>query len=71
MKIDPNDSKHLIADEGKVLRCKYCGVIMGNQVWMGSHVHEDQTIEETADDYEEIDEPERPEDEEQLEQPAE
>ena len=63
MTIDPNDSKHLIADEGKVLKCRYCNVIMGSHVWMGSHTHEGITEEETVDDYEEIDEPKQPEDE--------
>lgn len=71
MTIDPNDSKHLIADEGKVLKCRYCNVIMGNQVWMGSHSHQGSTIEETVDDYEEIDEPKRPEDDELAEESAE
>ena len=71
MTIDPNNSKHLIADEGKVLRCKYCNVVMGNQVWMGDHTHEGQTVEETVDDYEEIDGPERPNYEELVEESSE
>ena len=56
-----NNGKTLIADEGKVLRCKCHHVIMGTEVYLKEKMKDGVLIEDTVDNYEEIDEPERPE----------
>ena len=35
MTIDVNNPKHIIADEGKILRQISSGIIMGNEVYLG------------------------------------
>lgn len=56
-----NNGKTLIADEGKVLRCKCHYVIMGTEVYLKEKMKDGVLVEDTVDNYEEIDEPERPE----------
>lgn len=56
-----NNGKTLIADEGKVIRCKCHHVIMGTEVYLKEKMKDGVLVEDTADNYEEIDEPERPE----------
>ena len=56
-----NNGKTLIADEGKVLRCKCHHVIMGTEVYLKEKMKYGVLVEDTVDNYEEIDEPERPE----------
>ena len=56
-----NNGKTLIADEGKVLRCKCHHVIMGTEVFLKEKMNDGVLVEDTVDNYEEIDEPERPE----------
>lgn len=56
-----NNGKTLIADEGKVLRCKCHHVIMGTEVYLKEKMKGGVLVEDTVDNYEEIDEPERPE----------
>ena len=56
-----NNGKTLIADGGKVLRCKCHHVIMGTEVYLKEKMKDGVLVEDTVDNYEEIDEPERPE----------
>lgn len=56
-----NNGKTLIADEGKVLKCKCHHVIMGTEVYLKEKMKDGVLAEDTVDNYEEIDEPERPE----------
>lgn len=56
-----NNGKTLIADEGKVLRCKCHHVIMGTEVYLREKMKDGVLVEDSVDNYEEIDEPERPE----------
>ena len=56
-----NNGKTLIADEGEVLRCKCHHVIMGTEVYLKEKMKDGVLVEDTVDNYEEIDEPERPE----------
>lgn len=56
-----NNGKTLIADDGKVLRCKCHHVIMGTEVYLKEKMKDGVLVEDTVDNYEEIDEPERPE----------
>ena len=56
-----NNGKTLVADEGKVLRCKCHHVIMGTEVYLKEKMKDGVLVEDTVDNYEEIDEPERPE----------
>ena len=56
-----NNGKTLIADEGKVLRCRCHHVIMGTEVYLREKMKDGVLVEDTVDNYEEIDEPERPE----------
>ena len=56
-----NNGKTLIADEGKVLRFKCHHVIMGTEVYLKEKMKDGVLVEDTVDNYEEIDEPERPE----------
>lgn len=51
----------LIADEGKVIRCKCHGVILGNEVYLKEIMKDGKLELDTVDNYEEIDEPEREE----------
>lgn len=56
-----NNGKTLIADEGKVFRCKCHHVIMGTEVYLREKMKDGVLVEDTADNYEEIDEPKLPE----------
>lgn len=56
-----NNGKTLIADEGKVFRCKCHHVIMGTEVYLREKMKDGVLVEDTADNYEEIDAPELPE----------
>ena len=51
----------ITADEGKVLRCKCHDVIMGTEVYLREIMKNGKLEPDTADNYEEIDEPEREE----------
>lgn len=62
MKIEEN-GKHLIADEGKVIRCKCHNAILGTEVFLREIMQNGVLVEDHADNYEEIDEPARPEEE--------
>ena len=54
-----NNGKTLIADEGKVLRCKCHHVIMGTEVYLQEKMKDGVLVEDTVDNYEEINEPEK------------
>lgn len=62
MKIDENDNKHIIADDGKVFRRKSDKTIWGNEVYLievnynGCDVL-DEPIQLTIEDFEEIPKP--------------
>lgn len=58
MKIQNNK---LIADEGKVIRCKCHGVILGNEVYLRKIMKDGKLYIDIPDNYEEIDEPVREE----------
>ena len=60
MKIE-NNGKTLIADEGKVIRCKCHHVIMGTEVYLREKMKDGVLVEDTVDNYEEINEPEKTE----------
>jgi hypothetical protein len=49
----------IIADEGKVLRCKCHNSILGTEVYLREIMKDNKLEKDTADNYEEIDEPER------------
>ena len=51
----------ITADEGKVLRCKCHDVIMGTEVYLREIMKNGKLEPDTADNYEEIDEPEKEE----------
>jgi hypothetical protein len=55
MRIENNT---LIADEGKVFRCKCHGVILGSTVYLRQIMKDGKLEVDTPDNYEEIDEPE-------------
>lgn len=55
MRQDELNSKHYIADEGKVFRCKIHNIIMGNEIFLGRHRVNGKSINDTIDNYEEID----------------
>jgi hypothetical protein len=56
MKIQGNT---IIADEGKVLRCKCHNVIMGTEIYLKEKMKNGKLEPDTPDNYEEIDEPDR------------
>lgn len=47
----------LIASEGKVIRCKCHGVILGTEVYLRKILKDGKLEDDTPDNYEEIDEP--------------
>lgn len=47
----------LIADEGKVIRCKCHNVIMGTEVYLREKMKDGILVPDTIENYEEIDEP--------------
>ena len=56
MTIDVNNPKHIIADEGKVLRQISSGIIMGNEVYLGKVMIDGQLVDDFVENFEEIDE---------------
>ena len=56
MTIDPNNSKHLIADDGKMLRQISSNIVLGKEVFLGTVVIDGQLVEDTVENFEEIDE---------------
>jgi hypothetical protein len=56
-----NNGKTLIADEGKVLMCTCHNVILGTEVYLKEIMKDGVLVEDSADNYVEIDEPEREE----------
>jgi len=57
MTIDVNNPKHLIADEGKVLKQISSGIIMGKEVYLGKVMIDGQLVDDFVENFEEIDEP--------------
>lgn len=62
MKIDENDNKHIIADDGKVFRRKSDKTIWGNEVYLTEVNYNgcdilDEPIQLTVEDFEEIPKP--------------
>lgn len=62
MKIDENDNKHIIADNGKVFRRKSDKTIWGNEVYLTEVNYNgcdilDEPIQLTVEDFEEIPKP--------------
>ena len=57
MAIDVNNPKHLIADEGKVLKQISSGIIMGKEVYLGKVMINGQLVDDFVENFEEIDEP--------------
>jgi len=60
MTIDPQNPKHLIADEGKVLKQISSGIIMGTEVWLRKVVIDGIEMDDFVENYEEINELEPP-----------
>lgn len=57
MIIDPTNSKHIIADEGKILRQISSGIIMGNEVYLGKVMIDGKLVDDFVENFDEIDEP--------------
>lgn len=62
MTVDKNNSKHIIADEGKVFQRKSDGFIFGNEIYLGYTYYIggkklDEPHLEVIEDFEEIDAP--------------
>ena len=57
MTIDVNNPKHLIADEGKVLRQISSGIILGTEVYLRKVMIDGKMVDDFVENYEEIDEP--------------
>lgn len=62
MTVDKNNSKHIIADEGKVFKRKSDGFIFGNEIYLGYTYYIggkklDEPHLEVVEDFEEIDAP--------------
>ena len=53
-----NNGKILIADEGKVIKCICHNVILGKIVYLREIMKDGVLVEDTSDNYTEIDEPE-------------
>lgn len=56
MTIDVNNPKHIIADEGKILKQISSGIIMGYEVYLGKVMIDGQIIDDFVENFEEIDE---------------
>lgn len=56
MTIDVNNPKHLIADEGKVLKQISSEIILGTEVFLGKVIIDGKLIDDFAENFEEIDE---------------
>lgn len=66
MTIDPNNEKHIIADEGKVFQRIVSGENYGKEIYLGKSwyiggVLQNPPHEDVPEDFQEIDEPEEPE----------
>lgn len=57
MKIDKKNPKHLIADEGKVLRRIVGFPMSGNDVVLGKVLIDGEIVDDTIENYEEVEEP--------------
>ena len=62
MRIDPNNEKHIIADDGKVFKRKSDDLIYGKEIYLGytwyiGNVKLTEPHLETVEDFDEIDEP--------------
>lgn len=62
MTVDKNNSKHIIADEGKVFKRKSDGFIYGNEIYLGYTYYIggkklDEPHLEVVEDFEEMDAP--------------
>ena len=57
MTIDVNNPKHLIADEGKVLKQISSGIILGTEVYLRKVMIDGKMVDDFIENYEEIDEP--------------
>lgn len=62
MRVDPNNEKHIIADDGKVLIRKSDDLIYGKEIYLGytwyiGNVKLTEPHLETVEDFDEIDEP--------------
>jgi len=57
MTIDVNNPKHLIADEGKVLKQISSGIIMGKEVYLGKVMIDGKLVDDFVENFMEIDEP--------------
>lgn len=55
MKIDELNPKHLIADEGKVLRQISSGIIIGSEVYLGKVLIDGELVDDFVENFEEID----------------
>ena len=56
MIIDEVNSKHIMAEEGKVLRQVSSLVVFGKEVFLGTVLIDDELVEDTVSNFEEIDE---------------
>ena len=56
-----NNGKTLIADEGMVLMCKCHNVILGKEVYLKKIMKDGELVEDSVDNYIEVEEPEREE----------
>lgn len=56
-----NDGKTLVADEGKVLMCTCHNAILGTEVYLKEIMKDGILVEDSADNYVEVDEPKREE----------
>lgn len=54
MTIDPNNEKHIIADEGKMLRRKSTGLILGEEVFLGLIMENGVMVEDKASNFDEV-----------------
>ena len=62
MRIEDN-GKHIIANEGKVFKCVCHDTILGSEVFLREIMKDGVLVEDTPENYVEVDEPARPEDE--------
>ena len=58
MRIDPENPKHLIADDGKVFRRIVSGLVLGEELILGYYKYDGVYRMETAEDFDEVDKPE-------------
>ena len=53
------DGKTITADEGKVLMCKCHNVILGTEVYLKEIMQDGVLVNDSVDNYMEVDEPEK------------